>query len=164
MNLEDKILKLLFEPRFRYKGMNVSFFGIPDLGIYKKQTIRNCVTKLRKRGFIKMGEDKAFITNLGKKHINRKIDSFQNFEYKPKDKANIDLIIMYDIPEEKKAEREWFRWHLKKFGYKMIQRSVWVGPSPLPKDFVDYVKSLNLRDLIKVLKLAKPYGEESFKL
>ena len=65
---------------------------------------------------------------------------------------------MFDVPTERKGEREWFRWHLKKFGYIMIQQSVWVGPSPLPKEFNDYVKSIKLDRCIKTFKLAKPYN------
>ena len=80
----------------------------------------------------------------------------------PKD-APKNLIVMYDIPQERKAEREWFRFHLKKFGYKIIQKSVWVGPSPLPKEFVNYIKKIYLNDAVKVLKLAKPYQPDFFK-
>ena len=73
-----------------------------------------------------------------------------------------NLIIIYDIPENKKKERDWFRRHLKKFNYAMIQRSVWVGPSPLPKDFLEYVKSIGLKNKLKTFKLAKPYtGKEN---
>ncbi|MFH0755359.1 MAG: CRISPR-associated endonuclease Cas2 [bacterium] len=70
-----------------------------------------------------------------------------------------NLIIIYDIPEEKRKERDWFRRHLKKFNYIMIQKSVWVGPSPLPKDFFDYVKSIGLLNKLKTFKLAEPYKE-----
>jgi len=70
-----------------------------------------------------------------------------------------NLIVIYDIPEEKKKERDWFRRSLKKFNFIMIQRSVWVGPSPLPNDFLDYVKSIGLKDKFKTFKLAKPYSE-----
>jgi CRISPR/Cas system-associated endoribonuclease Cas2 len=69
-----------------------------------------------------------------------------------------NLIVMYDIPHEQKKERDWFRRQLVNFGYIMIQKSVWVGPSPLPKEFVDYVKMLGLKDKLKTFKLAKPYG------
>jgi len=69
---------------------------------------------------------------------------------------------MYDVAEEKKKERDWFRRQLKNFGYVMIQRSVWVGPSPLSKEFVDYVKEIGLQDHLKTFKLAKAYtGKES---
>lgn len=63
---------------------------------------------------------------------------------------------MFDIPEEKKAEREWFRFHLKRFGFEMIQRSVWVGPAPLPKEFLVYLEEIDLKSCIKTFKLAKP--------
>ena len=64
---------------------------------------------------------------------------------------------MFDIPVEKKGEREWFRWHLKKFGYIMVQHSIWVGPYPLPKEFTNYIKEIKLNKCIKTLKLAKSY-------
>lgn len=64
---------------------------------------------------------------------------------------------MYDIPHEKKKERDWFRRQLKNFHYIMIQKSVWVGPSPLPKDFLDYVKLIGLKNKLKTFKLTKPY-------
>ena len=68
---------------------------------------------------------------------------------------------MYDIPHEKKKERDWFRRHLKKFNYIMIQKSVWIGPSPLSKDFLDYVESIGLKEKLKTFKLAKPFIEKS---
>jgi len=64
---------------------------------------------------------------------------------------------MFDISESKKAEREWFRWNLKKFNFIMIQKSVWVGPSPLPKEFLNYIKKIGLKESIRTFKLAKPY-------
>lgn len=64
---------------------------------------------------------------------------------------------MYDIPHEKKKERDWFRRQLKNFDYTMIQKSVWVGPSPLPKDFRDYVELIGLRKQLKTFKLARSY-------
>lgn len=68
-----------------------------------------------------------------------------------------NLIVMYDIPHFQKKERDWFRRHLIKFGYIMIQKSVWVGPSPLPKDFLDYLKEIKIGDNFKTFKLAKSY-------
>lgn len=72
-----------------------------------------------------------------------------------------NLIVIYDVPQEKKKERDWFRRHLKKFDFVMIQKSVWVGPSPLPKDFLEYVKSIGLRKQLETFKLAKPYSEKN---
>ncbi len=124
----------VFMSKYRtYKGVKVNSFGIPIFNISKK------IKKTNKKPY-----HHSFSSSLG--------------ENAPK-----DLIVMYDIPHEKKKERDWFRRHLKKFNYVMIQKSVWVGPSPLPKDFLEYVTSIGLKKKLKTLKLAKSYnGEDDF--
>ena len=87
----------------------------------------------------------------------RRYYQYRRFEYVFKRAAPKDLIVMYDIPSDKRKERDWFRRHLQKFGYIMVQKSVWIGPSPLPKDFLDYVKSIGLSKQLKTFKLATPY-------
>ncbi len=69
-----------------------------------------------------------------------------------------NLIVMYDIPHGLKKERDWFRRHLIRFGFIMIQKSIWVGPSPLPKDFLAYLKEIKIGDKFKTFKLAKSYN------
>ena len=97
------------------------------------------------------------MTLKGQKYIRRKIDSLQQFYFNFDKNAPKNLIVMFDVPETKKAEREWLRWHLKKFNYIMIQKSVWVGPSPLPKEFLDYIEKIKIKEGFKTFKLAKGY-------
>ncbi len=119
-----------------YKGMRVNAFGLPIPKFKPEDRIKK---KDRKRKFYYT----AFSSPFNK-------DSVKN------------LILMYDVTEDKKKERDWFRRQLKNFGYIMIQRSVWVGPSPLPKEFLEYVKTIGLQDHLKTFKLAKPYtGKET---
>ncbi len=117
----------------KYKGISVGAFGLPRLNSFSKPPVQKPTKRIFHATFLSIFE---------------------------KD-ATKNLIVIYDIPEEKKKERDWFRRHLKKFNYVMIQRSVWVGPSPLPKDFLNYVKSIGLKDKLKTFKLAKPYSENS---
>jgi hypothetical protein len=103
------------------------------------------------------------VFNYGKKEkpirIPKRNYSFSKcFYYNFSLKAPKDLVVMYDIPSKKKKEREWFLRHLKRFDYTMIQKGVWVGPSPLPKDFLNYVGSIGLSDKLRTIKLAKPYS------
>ena len=72
-----------------------------------------------------------------------------------------NLLLIYDIQEERKKERDWFRRQLKNFDFIMIQRSVWVGPSPLPNDFLDYLKRIGLHQEFKTFKLSKSYTKTS---
>lgn len=118
-------------PRY-YKGVRVNAFGLPIL--FDESDVKNKDKKSRKRDFYHT----SFISSFSKES--------------PK-----NLIVMYDIPHEMKKERDWFRRHLIKFGYIMIQKSVWVGPSPLPKPFLEYLKEIEIGDKFKTFKLAKPY-------
>lgn len=98
------------------------------------------------------------IVKSKKKRFHRKRNSYYvSFLSDFKKDAPKNLIMMYDIPHTLKKERDWFRRQLINFGYVMIQKSVWVGPSPLPQDFLDYLKVIKIRDNLKTFKLAKSY-------
>ncbi|MFA6353808.1 MAG: CRISPR-associated endonuclease Cas2 [Candidatus Paceibacterota bacterium] len=116
-----------------YKGMRVNAFGLPVFNRPRK------------------GQNKK---------VHERVRSLYNVSFVSsfKKDAPKKLIIMYDIPFGMKKERDWFRRHLIKFGYVMIQKSVWVGPSPLPKDFLNYLKEIKIKNKFKTLKLAKPYN------
>ena len=160
MSIEDKILKLLLEPTHQYRAIPVSMFGIPAIFPYKKQSIRNTLYQLNKNGYILKENDYISLLPKGRKYVESKKVRFLTFDSPYKKELPKNLIVMFDIPEVKKAEREWFRFHLREFNYQMIQKSVWVGPSPLPKDFLDYLKEIKLRECIKTFKLAKPYNTQ----
>lgn len=161
LSIEDKILKFLFEPVRRYKGIPVSAIGLPALFPYKKQSINNAIYRLSKNGYISKENNSFLILPKGRKYVENKKVRMMTFESPFENNSSKNLLVMFDIPESKKAEREWFRFQLKQFGYNMIQRSVWVGPSPLPKEFLDYVKSLNLKNCIKTFKLEKSYNTQT---
>ncbi len=82
---------------------------------------------------------------------------YLSFESKLSKRSPKNLIVIYDIPDNKKIERDWFRRQLVRFHYVMIQRSVWVGPSPLPKDFLNYLNEIKMKENIKTFKLQKDY-------
>lgn len=115
--------------RRRYKGVPVGFLGLPEWNPEGKR----------------------------KKELAPKRHYLRSFDFVfPKD-ASKNLLLMYDIPHVKKKERDWFRRQLKNFNYIMIQKSVWVGPSPLPLEFSKYLKRIGLEKDFKTFKLAKSY-------
>jgi hypothetical protein len=116
---------------FNYKGVRVNSLGIPVSTTDKQKS--------------------------GKNRIKRRSLYNISFESEFKKGAPKNLIIMYDIPHSLKKERDWFRRQLVKFDYVMVQKSVWVGPSPLPKSFLDYLKEIKIGDNFKSFKLAKSY-------
>ena len=158
MNLVYEILKDLSTSSLRYKESRVNLFGIPKFKNYSQNSLSGTLSYIRKSGFVENGDAGLILTSKGQKYIKRKMDSLQQFYFNFDKNAPKNLIVMFDIPETKKAEREWLRCHLKKFNYSMIQKSVWVGPSPFPKRFLDYIENIKIKDGFKTFKLAKGYN------
>ncbi len=166
MSADKEILKYLYEDKLKrhikYKGIRTGFLGLPDFKYYKYQTLANRFSDLKNKGYVAEKNGNYFITDKGTEFLHGPDKSrilFRNFSVVAKSQDK-DLLIIYDIPENKKSERDWFRRQLRSLNFVMIQRSVWVGPSPLPKDFVAYVKELKIGDSFKTFKLAKGYGQK----
>jgi len=157
MDLISKILYELWNTPMSYKGTRVNLFGLPIFKNHSSGSVRTTLSRLRKKGIIDNGDRGWHLTHAGKKYMKKKLDSLRQFSDSFTKDTSKNLIVMFDIPETKKAEREWFRWHLKKFNYVMIQKSVWVGPAPLPTDFLNYLKEIKLKNCVKTFKLAKSY-------
>ena len=157
MGIIKEILEELWNTELNHKGMIVNIFGIPRFKKYSQRSIRTTIDRLKKKGVIEKELAGIVLSKYGKEYARRKIDSLKQFNKPENISKDRNLLIMFDIPTERKAEREWLRWHLKKFDYIMVQKSVWVGPSPLPKEFKEYLEEIKLNKCIKTFKLAKPY-------
>ena len=155
------ILEKLWDAHLHYKGAEVNAFGIPIFWDNKKQYSKNSFDKtlarLREKRFIKIEVGKWMMTKAGKEYFENKNKLSIKFASPFPLNAPKNLLLMFDIPESKRAERNWLRWHLKEFQYYMLQQSVWIGPSPLSKKFKEHAKNIGLNTYVKTFKLAKPY-------
>lgn len=159
MSIVNDILEELWNTEINHKGMRVNIFGIPRFDKHSKRSIRTTVDRLKTKGLIEKEITGISISKQGIKYIKRKQDSLKSFTKNKNIREDKNLLVMFDIPTERKAEREWLRWHLKKFGYILVQQSIWVGPSPLPNDFLNYLKEIKLEKCIKTFKLSKSYDK-----
>ncbi len=160
LSILERILEVLDTPvSRRHKGVSVNIFGLPIFSDCKKQSISNSLYNLKKKGYIISDGETWRLSKTGREYRQKILSQIKYFD-SPFDKnAPKNLIVMFDIPEDRKTERNWFRFHLRKFGYIMIQKSVWVGPSPLPKEFISYIESIKLKDSVKAFRLAKDYRQ-----
>jgi DNA-binding transcriptional regulator PaaX len=157
MSMVGEILEELWNSEYNYKGIRVNIFGISRFKKYSTRSFHVTIDRLKRKGIIEKELNGVVLSKYGKEYVRKKFDSLRQFDKPAIISNDKNLLVMFDVPVEKKGEREWLRWHLKKFGYIMIQHSVWVGPSPLPKEFKDYLKKINLDKCIKTFKLAKSY-------
>ncbi|HEY5588815.1 MAG TPA: hypothetical protein VIK86_07660 [Candidatus Paceibacterota bacterium] len=159
MSIVGEILEELWNTEINYKGLRVNIFGIPKFKKYSKKSIQCTINRLSKNNVIEKESAGIVLSKYGKEYVKKKFDSLKQFDRPENISSKRDLLIMFDIPTSKKAHREWLRWHLKKFNYIMVQKSAWVGPYPLPKEFNEYLKSIKLNKCIKTFKLDKPYNQ-----
>jgi len=164
MSAEKDILEYLKKYKYgshiKYKGVRVGFLGLPDFEYYKNQTLANKCSSLKTKGFIKEVNGNYFITYKGEDYLNKPIKKiFNKFTTNKSKNDPKDLLIIYDVPQDETTLRNWLRRQLKTFHFVMIQRSVWVGPSPLPRFFILYLNEVGLKNNIKTFKLEKGYKE-----
>jgi len=117
---EFKLMKETFG--VEYKGRRI-----------KEQTIRTNLYRLRKQGLITKDSKKNIwhLTDQGKEVIIYIEDRFLALK-KPWDRKL--RIVIFDVPEKKKKWREWIREELLLLQYQQLQKSVYVGKTPLPEN------------------------------
>lgn len=112
-----------------------------------RQYFNNTLNRFKAKGFIAMNRDDI---TFNKKDL-RRYSIFRNMSVKPT--GEIKILVLFDIPEPKRKIRNWLRLQLKLWNFKMIQQSAWFGDGPLPKEFLDHLKLLDIKECIKVFKI-----------
>ena len=76
-------------------------------------------------------------------------------------------VVLLDLPESRKSEREALRYLLKKAGFELLKNSAWVSPFPYEHLFMNIKKDLGLTTEMMILttnNLDKETEAELFKL
>jgi len=120
----------------------------------RDRVFRVTLSKLKSRGLIKSENEIWKITTEGLRKIaGQKLFPKLNLQ-KPK-KTKQQVIIAFDIPEDKRKSRYWLRVELVSLGFKMLQKSVWLGPAPLPRELIEHLKLMDLLPHIKFFEVKK---------
>lgn len=134
---------------YAYTGLWRQLFGL-DLNAYQyhkkelKQTILSALRRLENKGLvvkIKTKKNRQWILNRQGKIIVNQLEN-SKFELPPEDGKL--RIFIFDIPERRRNNRDKIRVDLISFGYKILQKSVWIGKRPLPLDFLEEIKEKGL--------------------
>ena len=62
-------------------------------------------------------------------------------------------MVIFDIPEEKRIIRNLFRRNLKKWGFKHLQKSVWISKRNVFDKLESYIKDLGIEKWIIVMEV-----------
>jgi len=116
-----------------------------------KLLISSTLGRLKIKGLIKKEDGstrKAIwkITDAGAKALEH-----YNIELPPEDGRL--RIFVFDIAENRKEDRHWVRASLAAAGYRMLQKSVWIGKRPLPESFLKEVGERDLFEAIHIFEI-----------
>ena len=121
---------------------------------YKKESVRATLFRLNKNGYLNKSQDGWSVTTKGKLYAHRIL----LLSYLPSpfnEKSIQNTIVSFDIPGPQRKLRDWLRNQIKIYNYKMIHQSLWLGPGPLPQEFLVRLKKLKIRENIKIFNIEK---------
>ena len=134
---------------------------------YSRKQVTSALSGLKRNGLVRIGRKKdgskkVFLTEKGKKQLRGYfIDTVV-----PKESLTWDRkwrVVIFDVPIKKNAVRIHFRNILKKWGFKQIQKSVWVIPHKCEDEVFFLAKSLRIDAYIDILIVKKFYDDTKFK-
>ena len=108
-------------------------------------TLSVTLHRLKKRGLLQLDGKTWRIARKGKEHLS-KIFPRRSWDRLAGPKR---VVIVFDIPERAKKKRDWLRTELRVLGFSMLQQSVWFGPAPLPREFIEALDLLGLATHIR---------------
>lgn len=125
------------------------------LSVNKKELsskqLYDTVEKICKQGWLKKkaSQDKIFFELTSKGRIKQMVFKLRTAK---RQRGKQSTIIMFDIPEEKRIYRNFLRRILKQMKFVMIQKSVFIAPYILPKEFYDLLEEMDLARFVKVIE------------
>lgn len=129
---------------------------------FQKSYSYHTVWRSLKRKTIKKNEDKQFnITFTGLEKLKKK---FPLLWVKNNRWDGLFRIVIYDIDEESRAIRDIFRRELKRLGFGMFQKSVWISPHNFISELKEFLIKNNLDKKVILIETKKFYIDDLKKL
>lgn len=114
----------------------------------KKSVYRQNIYRLKNKGYLIQDKNNLSLSLKGISYYN---NPYRHIKDKIEKKNKI--IFIFDIPENKRKVREWIRNQIKFWDFEMIQKSVWVGYGPFPKDFSNRLKILEVDKCVRIFNV-----------
>jgi len=115
-----------------------------------RRVFNNNLYRFQKKGLLDFDYNKNIIIN---KNNLRRHTLFKKITEKPSGETKV--MVLFDIPENKRKIRNWLRQQLKLWDFEMLQQSVWLGNGSLPKEFTNRLLGLGIKECVKIFPIRK---------
>lgn len=147
-NIQKDILKILA------KKPAISIDSIKEENPKKNYALARSIKSLVESGCVEIhkSDNQKYlkITSKGKSKLNT-IQLEGEETLVPRTWDGFWRIIILDLPEERKNEREALRYLLKKANFVCVKNTVWVSPQPYENLFTNIKKDLNLETELMII-------------
>ena len=126
-----------------------------DLKNAEEKSLRTVIWRLQQKGLLRRDGKKIAITNTGVKAVGVGDLEKQKWDGKWR-------IIFFDIPTNNESKRKWLRRQLYSQGYRMLQKSVFVGKQPLSQEVFEDFHSAGLGQCIRMITVGEIDDESIF--
>jgi len=146
--------------RFRGVPGMIDFLKYPDYSDLKKLEEKKLgktrfgrlIKYLKYNGYLYFKKDKGrnaiILTPKGAEKI---LDIKKRLKGPPKRKDRKWQMVIFDIPEDIRKRRDYFRNGLKRLKYQKVQQSVWICPYDVLQETQELIKYLKLEPFVKLL-------------
>jgi DNA-binding transcriptional regulator PaaX len=128
-----------------------------EYGVHQN-AVSSAIYRAKKKGYLVKLEEGLAITDKGKSRVSKRLIV--------QDPASWDgrwRIILFDIPEKKRATRNLFRRQLGELGFKQHQLSVWITPYDVTAELEELINDLHLEEFVKYIIGESVLGEAELK-
>ncbi len=127
----------------------------------KENSARTILWRLQKKGLVKKKGAYYQLTLQGLNIIKvfqkkNKLESEEVWDGKWR-------MIMFDIPEKRRLDRNWLRSHLLFLDYKPLQKSVLIGQQPLEENFYEEIMERKIHQYIRLITVSEIDDEKIFR-
>lgn len=134
---------------------------------FTKKEFKNALNNLKRQKFIKIineksGNFKIKLTNKGKKRV-YKISLEKVAIRRPKKWDKKWRIVIFDVPTEYNSAREALRKKMKEFGFKQLQKSVWIHPFECEDEILFVAEVFGVEKYVEIITAEKMLHDREIK-
>ena len=132
---------------------NLFFRELEKISQYKIAILRNAYYRGINKGLINSEVNGPRLTTLGRRRVAPFVAS--------KLTGNASLMVIFDIPEARAADRRSLRTLLRQWRFQQVQKSVWVSSYDFRKFLVEVIEELKLDNHVEIHENARLFPKDS---
>jgi DNA-binding transcriptional regulator PaaX len=125
------------------------------IGYAERRRFYTLLSKLKKDGLVKISNHQWSLTDRGRKRIADRKEGIGERETYETESDGIFKIISFDIPEDRRKDRDRLRYLLRSLDFTMIQKSVWAGYNKIPEEMVINLQKSGIMKYLDVFAVSR---------